>query len=405
MKDAAVGIPAIPSLMREINERRVIDTLRSNGALHAAEIARLIGLSKPTTADILRGLIECTLIREVEPGEEDSKRARFVYEAISDIKVSLAIDIGTRYVRAAVGDLNLVKRAEVSVPVISLKLSDLTKVMHKAVDQALKESRFKLKDVAAITVGTPGVVDQNTGIVSIAGNIHALDGVNLADLVKKEFGIYPIVENDINLVTVGEQSTGHGVGIGNFAVLSVGSGLGSGIVLNGKLHRGHRGAAGEIFYVPFGDPLDTHRSATNPSSDRIATIARELSKKYKKSTLVEPYLTIDILKAAKDGDALGRAVIAQEAERIALYVAAMSAIVDVELVVLSGGIGRQADFFITPIRTLVNQILPFPPKIEVSQLGESGILIGALRLATAQACDVVFTKQTSVPSLSKTGSK
>ena len=245
MKEAAVGIPAIPSLMREINERRVIDTLRSNGALHAAEIARLIGLSKPTTADILRGLIECNLIREVEPGEEDSKRARFVYEAISDIKVSLAIDIGTRYVRAAVGDLNLVKRAEVSVPVISLKLSDLTKVMHKAVDQALKESRFKLKDVAAITVGTPGVVDQNTGIVSIAGNIHALDGVNLADLVKKEFGIYPIVENDINLVTVGEQSTGHGVGIENFAVLSVGSGLGSGIVLNGKLHRGHRGAAGE----------------------------------------------------------------------------------------------------------------------------------------------------------------
>ena len=69
MKNAAVGIPAIPSLMREINERRVIDTLRSNGALHAAEIARLIGLSKPTTADILRGLIDYNLIREIEPGE------------------------------------------------------------------------------------------------------------------------------------------------------------------------------------------------------------------------------------------------------------------------------------------------------------------------------------------------
>ena len=217
MKNAAVGIPAIPSLMREINERRVIDTLRSNGALHAAEIARLIGLSKPTTADILRGLIDYNLIREIEPGEGDSKRARFVYEAISDIRISLAIDIGTRYVRAAVGDLNLVKRAEVSVPVTSLKLSELTKVMHQAVDQVLKESRSKLKDVAAITVGTPGVVDQNTGIVSIAGNINALDGVNLADLIKKEFGIYPIVENDINLVTVGEHVAGHGVGIENFA--------------------------------------------------------------------------------------------------------------------------------------------------------------------------------------------
>lgn len=394
MNNPAVGIPAIPSLMREINERRVIDVLRSNGALHAAEIARLIGLSKPTTADILRDLIEFNLIQEVEPGEGDSKRARFVYEAISDTKVSLAIDIGARFIRAAIGDLNLVKRAEVSIPVTSLKLSGLTKVMHQAVEQALKESGFKLNDVAAITVGTPGVVDQKSGIVSIAGTINALDGVNLADLIKKEFGIYPIVENDINLVTVGEQTIGHGVGIENFAVLSVGSGLGSGIVLNGALHRGHRGAAGEIFYVPFGDPLDTHRTATNPSGDRIAEISRELAKKFKKSTLVEPFSTIDILKAAKDGDPLARAVIEQEAERIALYIAAISAIVDVELVVLSGGIGRQADFFIAPIRRLVNQILPFPPKIEVSQLGDSGILAGALQIATAQACDLVFHNQT-----------
>ena len=394
MINTAAGVPAIPSLMRQINERRVIDTLRSNGVLHAAEIARHIGLSRTTTAEILRDLVDFNLIREVEPGESDSKRARLVYEAISDLKVSLAIDIGTRFIRASIGDLNLVTRSEVSISVNSLKLSDLTKTIHQAVDKALKESGFKLKDVAAITVGTPGVVDQKTGIVSIAGTIGSLDDVNLADLIKTEFGIYPTVENDINLVTVGEQSAGHGVGIDNFAVLSVGSGLGSGIVLNGKLHRGHRGAAGEVFYVPFGDPHDTHRSATNPSGDRIAEITRELAKKFKKSTLVEPYSTIEILKAAKDGDPLGRAVIELEAERIALYVAAISAIVDVELVVLSGGIGRQADFFIAPIRKLVNEILPFPPKIEVSKLGESGILVGALQIATAQACDLVFQTQT-----------
>jgi predicted NBD/HSP70 family sugar kinase len=404
MKASAVGIPAIPSLLREINERRVIAALRSNGALHAAEIARLIGLSKPTTAHILRDLIAYQLIREVEPGEGDSKRARFVYEAISDTKVSLAIDIGTRYIRAAIGDLNLVKRAEVSIPVSSLTLSGLTKVMHQAVEQGLKESGFKLKDVAAITVGTPGVVDQKSGIVSIAGTINALDGVNLAELIKKEFGIYPNVENDINLVTVGEQVAGHGTGVENFAVLSVGSGLGSGIVLNGKLHRGHRGAAGEIFYVPFGDPLDTHRTATNPSGDRIAEIARGLAKEFKKTTLSEPFSTIDILKAAKDGDLLGRAVIEQEAERIALYIAAISAVVDVELVVLSGGIGRQAEFFIAPIRKLVNQILPFPPRIEISKLGDSGILVGALQIATAQACDVVFENQTGEISKPTAGS-
>lgn len=379
--------------MREINERSVLEILRHTGALHAAEIARLIGLSKPTTADILRSLIDTGLIQEYTPGEDDPKRARSVYEAVSDIKVSLAIDIGSRFIRAAVGDLNEKLLAETSVAVKSLALKDLITTMHTSVNSVLKESGYSLKDVASLVVGTPGVVDQNTGVVAIAGTIAALDGVNLAEILRKEFGITPTVENDINLVTVAEQAAGHGRGVENFAVLSVGSGLGSGLVLNGKIHRGHRGAAGEIFYVPFGDPLDTHRDATNPSGDRIAELTRGLAKKYKNSILREPYSTVDILKAAKDGDELAKAVVQLEAERIALYVAAISAITDVELIVLSGGIGRQASFFLEPIQKLVSAIVPFPPRIEISTLGDAGILVGALNIATANSCEAVFLEK------------
>lgn len=382
--------PAVPSLIREINERRALEVLRSSGALHAAEIARLIGLSRPTTADILRGLVESGLVQEYLPGEDDSKRARSVYEAVGDVKVSLGIDIGSRFIRASIGDLDLKVRSNVSVPVKAKSLKAITEYIHQAVDGALKDAGYKLKDVAAICVGTPGVINQESGVVSIAGTIAALDGVNLADLIKKEFGIKPTVENDINVLTVAEQSAGHGKDCENFCVLSVGSGLGSGLVLNGKLHRGHHGAAGEVFYVPFGDPHDTHRSATNPSGDRIAEIARNLAKKYKGSVLSEPYSTIDILQAAKEGDALGKAVIEQEAQRIALYIAAVSAITDVELIVLSGGIGRQADFFLAPIKKLVSEIIPFPPRIEVSKLGDNGILIGTLQIATDDARELVF---------------
>jgi len=383
--------PAVPSLIREINDRRALEVLRSSGALHAAEIARLIGLSRPTTSDILRGLVDSGLVQEYLPGEDDSKRAKSVYEAVSDIKVSLGIDIGSRYIRASVGDLNLKALSNVSIPVEANSLKAITEYIHLAVDGALKEAGYKLKDVAAICVGTPGVINQESGVVSIAGTIASLDGVNLAELIKNEFKIKPTVENDINVLTVAEQSAGHGQNCENFCVLSVGSGLGSGLVLNGKLHRGHHGAAGEVFYVPFGDPHDTHRSATNPSGDRIAEIARNLAKKYKDSVLAEPYSTIDILEAAKEGDALGKAVIEQEAQRIALYIAAVSAITDVELIVLSGGIGRQAEFFLAPIKKLVSEIVPFPPKIEVSKLGDNGILIGTLQIATVDARERVFT--------------
>ena len=382
--------PAVPSLIRELNERRVLETLRRNGGLHAAEVARHIGLSRPTTAEILRSLIETGLIQEYTPGAEDPKRARSVFEAVSDLKISLGIDIGSRFIRAAVGDLNEKMLAQISVPVKSLKLKDLLSVIHAAVNQALKDSGYSLKDVASIVVGTPGVIDQNTGVVSIAGTISSLDGVNLTELIKSEFGITPTVENDINLVTVAEQTAGHGKDVKNFAVLSVGSGLGSGLVLDGKIHRGHRGAAGEIFYIPFGDPLDTHRDATNPSGDRVAVIARSLAKKYKDSVLAEPYSTVDILKAAKDGDGLAKEVIHIEAERIALYIAAISAVTDVELVVLSGGIGRQATFFIEPIMKLVSSIVPFPPSIEVSTLGDTGSLVGALSIATYTSREIVF---------------
>lgn len=382
--------PAVPSLLRELNEKSVLNTLRTHGALHAAEIARHIGLSKPTTADILRSLIETGLIQEYTPGEEDPKRARSVFEAVSDLKVSLAIDIGSRFIRAAIGDLNEKILAETSVPVKSLKLKDLVVIMHTAVNSVLKDAGYSIKDVASLVVGTPGVVDQNTGTVAIAGTITALDGVNLAKILEQEFGIAPTVENDINLVTVAEQAVGHGRGIENFAVLSVGSGLGSGLVLNGKIHRGHRGAAGEIFYIPFGDPLDTHRDATNPSGDRIAELTRGLAKKYKNSILQEPYSTVDILKAAKEGDELAQEVVHLEAERIALYVASISAVTDVELVVLAGGIGRQASFFLDPIKSLVSAVVPFPPRIEVSTLGDTGILVGALNIATTNSREVVF---------------
>jgi predicted NBD/HSP70 family sugar kinase len=192
------------------------------------------------------------------------------------------------------------------------------------------------------------------------------------------------------MLTIAEQKIGLGQEKKNFAVLSIGSGLGSGLVLNGDLHRGHNGAAGEVFWVPFGDPRDKRRESTNPSGDSIADIARNLRKNEKKSTLKEPYSMIEIIAAAKEGDLLGKAIVAEVAERIALYAGAISAITDVELIILSGGIGRQANFFLAPIKELLKEVLPVSPQILVSSLGADAILIGALQMATIDACEFTF---------------
>ena len=144
--------PAVPSLMREINARSILDLLREQGALHAAEIARLIGLSRPTTAEILRGLTDVGLVQELTPGADDSKRARSVYEAISDVKIALAIDIGSKYIRAAAGDLNLTMLSHSSVPLKSLALKDLVSAMHTAVNETLKTAGYTIKDGLLIPI-------------------------------------------------------------------------------------------------------------------------------------------------------------------------------------------------------------------------------------------------------------
>lgn len=390
--------PGVPSYLREMNERRTLEVLRNNGSMHAAEIARNIGLSRTTTADILRGLVESGLITEYLPGEGDSKRARSVFEAVSDLRISLGIDIGSRFIRASVGDLSGNLLSHHFVEVKGSSLSHVKKDIKVAVEGSLKEAGYTLRDVISICVAAPGVINQTNGVVAIAGTVAALDGVNLGQLIKDEFGINPIIENDVNVLTVAEQAAGFGRKSDNFAVISVGMGLGAGLVLNGRLHRGHHGAAGEVFYVPFGDPRDSHRTETNPSGDSIASIARSLAARFKKSELKEPYSTVDILNAARNGDDLGMAVIEQESHRIALYIASISAVTDVEIVVLSGGIGRRAEFFIKPIRSLVSEIIPFPPLIEVSQLGDTGILIGAIKIATVQACEKVFAEMHVTPS-------
>lgn len=392
---APTSAQAVPSYLREINERRVLDCLRVNGPAHAAEVARLAGLSRPTASQVLRSLIEVGLVREEIPTEGDPRRARAMYSAIADIGTVLAIDIGARFLRAAVADLNGEILSSVSVPMADVHLGSVLEQMNAAVNRALTEAGMTLEQVVSVVVGSPGVVDQSGGQIAIAGTISDLDGIPLGEVVAREFNCVPIIENDVNLVAIAEQNFGAGKGVENFAVLSVGSGLGAGLSLNGKLHRGHRGAAGEIFYVPFGDPYDNRRRSSDPSGGNIEALAEKLAPQFPESRLVAPYSTIAIFEAARYKDPLAVAIVANVAERIALYISTITAVVDVELVILGGGIGRQADVLLAEIQAVVARIVPFAPKIEVSSLGDNAVLLGGIALGTKTAQDLVFSERSN----------
>src|SRR5205814_7774066 len=132
------------------------------------------------------------------------------------------------------------------------------------------------------------------------------------------------LENDINLAAVGEQWAGIARGVDDFAFLSIGTGLGSGIVLRGEVHRGHNGAAGELDYARAG------HEDFDPCASALSSLAARMAAEHPGETsLAPPYEAPAVFAAARRGDPVARAVAAEEARRIALHIAPIAAVADV----------------------------------------------------------------------------
>ena len=161
--------------------------------------------------------------------------------------------------------------------------------------------------------------------------------------------------NDINLAALGEKWQGVARGVDDFLFLSVGTGLGSGLVLGGELHSGRNGAAGELDFA-----LSGWETGSTPRPQRSAHSPRSSRSRDGGVGLTPPYEPREIFAAARQGDALAGEVVAEVARRIALHIAPVVAVADVGLVVLGGGIGANGDLLLEPIRDMLSRVAAVP---------------------------------------------
>ncbi len=160
-------------------------------------------------------------------------------------------------------------------------------------------------------------------------------------------------------------------------------------MLRGEVHRGHHGAAGEVDFAS-GSGLG---SAIDPCASAVSALAEQLAEGSPSTVLGAPYDVRSIFDAARAGDAVARAVVAEEARRIALHISPIAAVSDVALVVLGGGVGVNGDLLLPPLRTHLAEQLPYPPRLEVSSLGDAAVLTGALAVGLRSALDNVFVRR------------
>jgi predicted NBD/HSP70 family sugar kinase len=378
--------PATPQLMRHLNERTVLDAIRAYAPISRAEISRRVGISKPTVSGVLRSLLHAGLVRETENGSGGPSYGAIFFEPVPDAALALGLDIGARFLRGAICDLRGQVLARLD---IELAGADATTIVAATADlqrRLLEASELEPAAIESAVVGVPGMIETRTGRVRLAENVHGLEELDVASELAAVLGMPVTVENDVNLAALGEQWRGVGRGVEDFVFLSVGTGLGAGLVLGGELHRGHHGAAGEIDYALGG----VDGGAMDPAAPAVSELAMRLVSEGRfETTLSPPFDVPSIFGAARAGDPLARTVVDDEARRIAMQVAPIAAVADVGLVVLGGGIGANSDLLLRPVRALLERLVPYPPHVEVSSLGDAAVLTGALALGLRKALDSV----------------
>lgn len=297
------------------------------------------------------------------------------------------IDLGGTKVRGAIADASGRIVAEATEPTRDTGARDVISQIAGMVSALGSRSGVH---PALLAVGSPGVVDEH-GHFQLSFNIDELADVSLASEVQAHVGVPVIVDNDANMAALGEQWQGVARGCRNFAVLSVGTGLGMGLVINGSLHRGSRGFAGEVAYLPIGeDPRspEARRFGALEWAAGTAGIRRRLLTALERNghgsgtTLDAESDVHAIFEAARAFDPLARELVDHEASLLAHAILAVATVVDPELVIITGGIGADP-LLIDLVRASLDEISPHRIRVERSILGDRCGVMGALAAARA----------------------
>ncbi|WP_425835811.1 ROK family protein [Streptomyces fractus] len=382
--------------LRSNNEWMLLERLRLEGPASRAQLARDSGLSKPTVSSALAVLESAGLVRAAGTHARSRGRVAVLYEPDPLAGHVLGIDIGRARLRTAVADLSgaIVSRTEVRNSARAA-----TTVADAAVtcaEQALTDAGLAPADIVHTAVGTPGVFDRHTGRVRYAVNLPGWGRPGLIERMRESLGTPLSVHNDANLAALGEYTFGAGAGSRLFVYVLIGTGLGMGVVADGELFLGAHGAAGEIGFLPLDGAAALGTASRRGvledavSADAVVRAARTLG-------MTGPLTAKRVFDAARSGDRAASAAVRQEGERLAVAVAAVTAVLDPDLVVLGGGVGRGADLLLTTVAATLHRLTPLRPRVEAGAAGDDAVLLGALTTALRVARPLVFERRTGAP--------
>lgn len=377
------------------NKKLILDCVRQFAPISRAEVYKKLEISKPTVSSIAEELIEEGWIYESDIGRKHRKSGRKPTYLQFNEKAFyvLGVDIGGTKVLVALSDLegNIIYQERFDTAAY-LHNGFLNK-LQILVSDMLSKCKLASNRILGMGIGVPGITDNDSGVVIDAPSL-GWKNFPLKQKAMELFDFPVVIDNDVNVSALGEQWLGAAKHQDNIILIAIGTGVGSGIVINGKLYRGASWGAGEIGYMVTDTKQSRKQNRKPPykgygyleSQIGGAAIKQRVSQELLKmkthplNSEKENLSVAQIFALAMKGDELCEKVVLEAIEHLSLAIVNAIILLNPDVVILGGGISKSGDWFLPIIQRTVKQFVPFGADIRLTELSERSGVIGAISL-------------------------
>jgi predicted NBD/HSP70 family sugar kinase len=386
--------------LRELNRLRVVDALRRHGTLSRADIARITGLSRSTISTLVADLHSRGFVIERADADDGPRapalgRPPVLLRLDPSAGIAAGVDFDHTHVRVAVSDLSRTVVAE------GVEDLDVDHDAHRSLDIAVDLVRRALEDAGvdadrllAVGVALAAPVDQVDGRLYESAILADWTGIDVAGELRSRLGVPVHLDNDANLGALAEVTLGAGQSARTAVYVQLSSGIGAGLIVDGRPFRGATGTAGEIGHVTVDEDGDLCRCGNRGCLETLASGPALL--KAVEERRGSPVTLTEVIELAAGGDGEVLAVVEQLGRCVGRVVGQICDVLNPEMVVIGGDLSAAGELLVGPLRDTVMQVA-LPPttrrlQVVAGELGDRANVLGALALAIAQSEQAVAAR-------------
>ena len=393
------------SLLQLTNKRVVLKLIKQDMQMSRSELVKKTGLTPPTITRIVEDLVNSEkLVEYVGIGNSSGGRPPVIVKFKNENNYIIGIDLGATYIRGCLVDLNANFISEIQVPTEIEK--GFSSIIEKVV-QVINKLKSRKEDTAkiwGIGIGVAGLVNSKTGIIESSPDF-GWTNINLREELSKSIDLPFFYDNSTRLMALGELNLGKNQNLKNFAVINIGYGIASGLVIEGNLVKGHAGFAGELGHIS----VDTESSVqckcgmfgcleALASGHRIAALGKTLFSNSNSEILHklcegnENLITAEtVAKAAKLGDEASIQIYSEISDYLCKGIGTIANLLNPDIVFVGGGISLSGRMFFDLINQKKRKYL-LSPNAELNiipcSFGEQATAIGAVALVLEKILDL-----------------